>query len=65
MRIDDAKKGTRIAHVFKLQGKEHKETDSIVAGDIGAVAKLKDVHTGNVLTAEKGGVRLAEPTIPR
>jgi elongation factor G len=33
-------------------------------GDVVAVAKLKDTHTGNVLTAEKGGVRLQELSIP-
>jgi elongation factor G len=29
-----------------------------------AVAKLKDTHTGNVLTAEKGGLKLPEIAIP-
>jgi elongation factor G len=53
-RINDAKKGIRIAHVFKLQGKEHTETDQIIAGDIGAVAKIEEIdfdatlHTGEV-----------------
>jgi elongation factor G len=28
------------------------------------VAKLKDVHTGDVLTAEKGGLKLVEPHLP-
>jgi len=32
-----------------LQGKEHTKADSFAAGDIGAVAKLKDVQTGDVL----------------
>jgi elongation factor G len=43
-RVDDNKKGIRIAHVFKLQGKEHKETEEIIAGDIGAVAKIDEIH---------------------
>jgi elongation factor G len=42
--IDEHKKAVRIAHVFHLQGKEHKETDRIIAGDIGAVAKIEDIH---------------------
>ena len=32
-----------------LQGKEHEKADAFVDGDIGAVAKLKDVQTGDVL----------------
>ena len=44
-----SKKGIRIAHVFKVQGKEHKETDQIIAGDIGAVAKIDEIHYNSVL----------------
>ncbi len=53
-RVNDGKKGIRIAHVFKVQGKDHKETDSIIAGDIGAVAKVDEItynsvlHTGDI-----------------
>src|ERR687885_2245334 len=32
-----------------LQGKEHEKGDSFGVGDLGAVAKLKDVQTGDVL----------------
>ena len=32
-----------------LQGKEHEKADAFVDGDIGAVAKLKDVQTGDLL----------------
>jgi elongation factor G len=51
-----------LAHVFKVTtdpfvGKlavfrvhqEHKEADWIIAGDIGAVAKIEEIHTGDVL----------------
>ncbi len=48
-RIDDAKKGSRIAHVFQLQGKDHQEVKQIVAGDIGAVAKIEEIHYDSVL----------------
>lgn len=48
-RINDGKKGVRIAHVFKAMGKEHKEIDSIPAGDIGAVAKIEDLDYDAVL----------------
>jgi elongation factor G len=39
----------RIGGLMALQGKEHDRADSFGAGDIGAVAKLKDVQTGDVL----------------
>src|SRR3954454_21530766 len=39
----------RIGQVLLLQGKDTQPADAIGAGDIGAVAKLKDVQTGDVL----------------
>ena len=47
--IDDAKRGTRIAHFFKVQGKNHEETTKIIAGDIGAVAKIEEIDYDSVL----------------
>jgi elongation factor G len=47
--IGHNKKPVKLGHVFNLQGKEHREADSIIAGDIGAVAKIDDIHTGDVL----------------
>ena len=47
--IGHSKKPVKLGHVFHLQGKEHKEADAIVAGDIGAVAKIEEIHTGDVL----------------
>lgn len=40
----------RIAHVYALRGKEQIEVSEIRAGDIGAVAKLNNVQTGDTLT---------------
>src|SRR2546421_4528741 len=47
--IGHSKKTVKLGHVFHLQGKEHKESDSIVAGDNGARAKIEEIHTGDVL----------------
>ena len=47
--IGDGRKPIRISHVFQLQGKERTETHEIVAGDMGAVAKIDDLHLGDVL----------------
>jgi elongation factor G len=47
--IGHSKKTVKLGHVFHLQGKEHKEADAVVAGDIGAVAKIEEIHTGDIL----------------
>jgi elongation factor G len=39
----------RIGALMTMQGKEHERADGVGVGDIGAVAKLKDVQTGDVL----------------
>jgi elongation factor G len=39
----------RIGQLLTLQGKEHEQADAFGPGDIGAVAKLKDVLTGDLL----------------
>ena len=43
------KKPVRIAHLYKRQGKENIEVEALGPGDIGAVAKIDDVHFGSVL----------------
>lgn len=47
--IGHSKKPIKLGHVFHLQGKEHREANEIIAGDIGAVAKIEEIHTGDVL----------------
>jgi elongation factor G len=39
----------RVGHLFYLQGKENLATNKVVAGDIAAVAKLKNTSTGDTL----------------
>jgi elongation factor G len=39
----------RLGQLLTLQGKEHVATSEFVAGDIGAVAKLKETQTGDLL----------------
>ena len=43
----------RIGQIFVLNGKNKKSVDAVPAGDIAAVVKLKDTHTGDTL-CEKG-----------
>jgi elongation factor G len=47
--IDDLRRPLRIGHVMRLQGKDHKETDVIGPGEIGAVAKVDEIHFDGVL----------------
>jgi elongation factor G len=55
----------RLGKLLVLHGDEHVEVPEAGPGDIVAVGKLKAVHTGHVLTAEKGGVKLPELAIPQ
>jgi elongation factor G len=47
--IGHNKKAIKLGHIFHLQGKEHREVTEIITGDIGAVAKIEDIHTNDVL----------------
>jgi elongation factor G len=47
--LGTGKKPIKLGHVFHVQGKDHHETNRIIAGDIGAVAKIEEIHTGAVL----------------
>jgi len=55
----------RVGKLLLLQGGEHKDVTQAGPGDVVAAAKLKRVHTGDALTAEKGGVELAPIPIPQ
>ena len=51
----------RLGHLLLLQGKTQTEVAEIKAGDLGAVAKLKDTQTGHTL-GDKDGARFPPPT---
>jgi elongation factor G len=50
----------RLGHLLVLEGKTQTEVESLHAGDLGAVAKLKDTHTNDTL----GDARAAFVTPP-
>ncbi len=54
----------RMHGLFHLRGKEHLPADRVVAGDIGAVAKLSDTATGATLAPKDSPVRVAAPPPP-
>ena len=41
----------RVGQLLVLQGKDHTQTEKFVSGDIGAVSKLKETMTGDLLLA--------------
>jgi elongation factor G len=47
--VGDGRKPFKVGHLFLLQGKEFVETDALVPGDIGAVAKVDEIHFDAVL----------------
>ncbi len=51
----------RIGQLFTLQGRDHVALGELGPGDIGAVAKLKEVATGDVLAS--GGPRAQLPPV--
>ena len=55
----------RIGQLLVLQGKDHQQVTEIGPGDIGAVAKLKHTHAGDVLAANGGAIELPMPPLPR
>jgi elongation factor G len=54
----------RIGQLLVPQGKEMGHTDAFGPGDIGAVAKLKETHAGDVLAAKDSEIALSLPPLP-
>ncbi|MFQ5597244.1 MAG: elongation factor G [Nitrospiria bacterium] len=55
----------RIGQLYILNGKDRTAVGILHAGDIGAVVKMKDSHTGNTLCSVKHAVTLPEPDYPK
>ncbi|MFC7300630.1 elongation factor G [Cognatiluteimonas weifangensis] len=65
--VDDGKKPFKVAHLFKLHGKDHVEIEQAIPGDIAAVAKVEDLHFDAVLhdSHDEDRIRLAPMAYPR
>ncbi len=48
----------KIGQIFTVSGKVRASADNVIAGDMGALVKLKDTHTGNTLSPAKDGLIL-------
>jgi elongation factor G len=47
--VGDGRRPFKVGHLFVLQGKDHVETDALMPGDIGAVAKVDEIEFDSVL----------------
>jgi len=54
----------RLGHLLVLQGKTQTHVPELKAGDLGAVAKLKDTRTNDVLGDKASPLRVAEIKFP-
>ena len=55
----------RIGQIYALNGKERKEIGVVSAGDIGALVKLKNSHTGNTLTSKSAPLQYPPINFPK
>jgi len=54
----------RIGQLLVPQGKEMAHADEFGAGDIGGVAKLKETHSGDVLSDKSSTISFPAPSLP-
>jgi elongation factor G len=57
-------KDERVGHLLTVRGKSQEPAERLVAGDIGAVAKLSETSTGDTLCAKDDPVVLRSPSMP-
>jgi elongation factor G len=61
----DRRSTEKIGQIYLLNGKARETVPVLNAGDIGAVVKLKDTHTGNTLCSARKPVSLSKVAYPR
>ena len=61
----DRKITERVGQIYQLNGQTRVPVATLGAGDIGAVVKLKDTHTGNTLCTVKRPVTLPKVVYPK
>ncbi len=55
----------KLANLSLVLGKHYEHTDEVVAGQLCAVAKLKDIHTGNTLCSKSRPVVIDPVVFPK
>jgi elongation factor G len=61
----DRRSTEKIGQIYLLNGKTRTSVPTLGAGDIAAVVKLKDTHTGNTLASPKKTVSLSKVQYPK
>ena len=61
----DRKSTEKIGQIYVLNGRNRATAETLGAGDIGAVVKLKDTHTGNTLRGGKKILSLPKVKYPK
>lgn len=61
---EERNKPERLGQLFILNGHNRTEVNELLAGDIGAVVKLKDTHTNNTLCSKELGIILPHIEFP-
>ena len=59
-----AKTVERAGQIYTLNGQNREEIESISAGDMGALVKLKDTHSGNTLCSRRDAVEVLPLEFP-
>ena len=47
--VGDSRRPFKVGHLYQIQGKDYVETDSLMPGDIGAIAKVDEIEFDAVL----------------
>lgn len=55
----------KVGQIYALQGKERKELNKLIAGDLGALVKLKDTHTGDSISIKNGAIEVPQIDFPK
>jgi len=61
----DRKVTERIGQIYLLNGQNRETVNTLGPGDLGAVVKLKDTHTGNTLCSSKHPLTLPKVVYPK
>ena len=64
--VDDGRKPFKVAHLYRLKGRDHVEIDEALPGDIAAVAKVDEIHFDAVLhdAADEARIHLEPAPFP-
>ena len=54
----------RLGQLFVLNGRDREQVEKMVAGDLGAVVKLKNTHTNDTLRVKGTSIKMAPITYP-